>query len=258
MMAALRVATLNIRTSAAPDGRNAWWLRRRSTLAAIRNLDADLIGLQEVHATQLAWLTPHLSDTYEVVSRGRAREDHGERTMVLARRSAVTVRGVEARWYSDTPDQPASRHWGNRLPRFALFTQVEAADRTFTFVATHLDHASAESRAASASALTSWLANDGIAHAAIVVGDTNCAADDPILRPLLDLPMTDALAHLPGRGPQSATFHAWRGSSDGTRMDQVLVGAGWRVESSLIDRARPRGRLPSDHWPVVASIEPTS
>lgn len=252
----MRVATLNIRTSTAPDGRNAWWLRRKATLAAIRGLEADLIGLQEVHATQLAWLTPHLHDEFEMVSRGRAREDHGERTAVLARRSRVSVDGVEARWYSETPDKPASCHWGNRLPRFALLTRVAAEGRSFTFVSTHFDHASGESRAASADALARWLANDGVAHASVVVGDTNCAADDPILRPLLDLPMIDALAHLPGRGPQSATFHAWRGTSDGTRMDQILVGPGWEVTASLIDRARPRGRMPSDHWPVVANLAP--
>ena len=43
----IRVATFNIRNSSAPDGDNAWPVRRNATVAAIELLDADVVGLQD-------------------------------------------------------------------------------------------------------------------------------------------------------------------------------------------------------------------
>jgi endonuclease/exonuclease/phosphatase family metal-dependent hydrolase len=254
----LRVATFNIRTATAPDGIHSWWFRRRATLAAIRALDADLVGLQEVHDAQLSWLTPRLETTYHVVSRGRSTRDRGERTMVLARRDRVVVGDVSARWYADTPDQPGSRGWGNRYPRFVLLARCQVAGLgapPFTFATTHLDHRSDDGRRRSASALARWLAEGADpASAAVVVGDMNCEARDPALADLAALPLHDALDHLPSRGAGAGTFHGFRGGSDGHRIDQILVGSGWAVTSSTIVRERHRRRLPSDHWPVAADL----
>ena len=44
----IRAATFNIRNSSAPDGDNAWPVRRNATVAAIEHLDADVGGLQAV------------------------------------------------------------------------------------------------------------------------------------------------------------------------------------------------------------------
>jgi predicted extracellular nuclease len=49
----LRVATFNIRNSSAPDGDNAWPVRRNATVAAIEHLDADVVGLVGVVPDQL-------------------------------------------------------------------------------------------------------------------------------------------------------------------------------------------------------------
>ena len=52
----------------------------------------------------------------------------------------------------------------------------------------------------------------------------------------------------------AGTHHAWDGAADGTRIDFVLAGGGWEVLSAHVDHSRPGGRLPSDHWPVVADV----
>ena len=75
-----------------------------------------------------------------------------------------------------------------------------------------------------------------------------------VVAPLLAGGLTDALSHLGASGPGAATHHAWDGTADGTRIDHVLVDGAWQVLAARIDRTRPGGRLPSDHWPVVADV----
>ena len=87
-----------------------------------------------------------------------------------------------------------------------------------------------------------------------MVGDLNATAEDPAVARLLAAGLADTLAELGARGPRAATHHAWDGSTDGTRIDFVLAGPRWDVLDARIDHTRPGGRLPSDHWPVVADV----
>ena len=86
------------------------------------------------------------------------------------------------------------------------------------------------------------------------MGDLNATAGDPAVARLVAGGLRDTLAELGERGPQAATHHPWDGSTDGTRIDYVLADDRWDVLGARIDHSRPRGRLPSDHWPVVAEV----
>jgi endonuclease/exonuclease/phosphatase family metal-dependent hydrolase len=87
-----------------------------------------------------------------------------------------------------------------------------------------------------------------------VVGDLNATVADPAVALLLAGGLRDTLPGLGARGPLAATHHAWDGSTDGTRIDHVLVDADWDLLDARIDHTRPGGRPPSDHWPVVAEV----
>jgi endonuclease/exonuclease/phosphatase family metal-dependent hydrolase len=87
-----------------------------------------------------------------------------------------------------------------------------------------------------------------------VVGDLNATAGDPAVATLGAGGLSDTLAGLGERGPQAATHHRWDGSTDGTRIDYVFTDDHWDVLRARIDHSRPGGRLPSDHWPVVADV----
>jgi endonuclease/exonuclease/phosphatase family metal-dependent hydrolase len=50
------------------------------------------------------------------------------------------------------------------------------------------------------------------------------------------------------------TEHSFTGAIDGNRIDYVLVGPGVQVSKAWIGHVRPEGRLPSDHWPVLADL----
>jgi endonuclease/exonuclease/phosphatase family metal-dependent hydrolase len=251
--AALRVASFNVRTGSGLDGRNSWPLRAGACAAAIAGLEADLVGLQEVRRFQerrLARRLPGCAGAGAGRGDGRCR---GERCTVVYREARLRLDAWTVRWFSDTPAAPGSRSWGNQIPRIATLCRFtdRASGRRFGAVNAHWDGASAVSRRRSAEALLGWL-DPWLPW--LVLGDLNATVADPAVALLLASGMRDTLPDLGARGPLAATHHAWDGSTDGTRIDHVLVDAGWDVLDARIDHARPGGRLPSDHWPVLAEV----
>jgi endonuclease/exonuclease/phosphatase family metal-dependent hydrolase len=247
------VATFNIRTGAKPDGRHSWPLRAGACAAAVGGLYADVVGLQEVRLFQERVLERRLPG---YAGAGVGRDDgrgRGERCTVVYRTARLRLEEWTVRWFSDTPWLAASRSWGNPVPRIVTlcrFADLRSGAR-FGLANAHWDGASAASRLRSAEALLRWL---DPALPWLVVGDLNATCEDPSVTLLVAGGLTDTLAELGARGPQAATHHAWDGSTDGTRIDFVLADASWDVLGARIDRCRPGGRLPSDHWPVVADV----
>ena len=251
--ASLRVASFNIRTALGRDGRNSWPFRAGACAKAIAGLTPDIVGLQEVRAFQESGLARRLPG-YAGAGAGRADgRCRGERCTVAYRTSRLRLDAWTVRWFSDTPWAPGSRSWGNPITRIATlcrFADLHTGDR-FGVANAHWDGASPASRLRSAEALLAWL---DPALPWIVLGDLNATARDPAVARLVAGGLRDTLAHLGERGPQAATHHLWDGSADGTRIDYVLVDGDWDVVEAWIDRTRPGGRLPSDHWPVVAEV----
>jgi endonuclease/exonuclease/phosphatase family metal-dependent hydrolase len=252
------VATFNIRTSAAfSDGRNAWWLRRRAAVETIRDLRAEIVGLQEVRPVQLRYLARHLPQ-YDFYGRGRDADSGGEHCPVLVDRNRFEVKSWQVQWLSPAPDEPGSRYPGSPLPR--VVTSVVLVDRDdgqeLVAVNVHLDHVSDRVRALAVQQLALMI--DELDQPVLLFGDFNCNIDDPLLQPLFDRRFRDALDGVPPRGQRAATHHSFSGAIDGDRIDHVFVAPQWQVETAHIDFERPRGRLSSDHWPVVVTLATSS
>jgi endonuclease/exonuclease/phosphatase family metal-dependent hydrolase len=249
----LRVATFNIRTGLKPDGRHSWPFRAGACAAGIAGLDADLVGLQEVRRFQERGLARRLAG-YSGVGVGRDDgRSRGERCTVVWRPSRLHLDAWTVRWFSDTPWVAGSRSWGNPITRFVTLCRFsELVTGELLGVADmHWDGASPRSRQRSAEALLAWL---DPALPWLVIGDLNATVEDASVARLLAAGYTDTLAELGARGSQSATHHDWDGSTSGTRIDHILAGPRWDVLDAHIDHTRPGGRLPSDHWPVVADV----
>ena len=241
----LRVATFNIRNGRAFDRANSWPFRRGATLATLRQLDADVIGLQEVYGFQLRWLLRHLPG-YVAVGDGRNGEGRGERSPLLVRRSAAAVLKADTHWYGGYG--PGSRLAGARFPRIATvaYLAVEPAGPTVQVVNTHLDEASAPNRLSSAEELVT-LIDSQVPH--LVLGDLNARPGSPVLATLLDARLEAAT---PAGG--AGTAHRFRGGTDGPQLDHILVSRHWRIDGCTVATRRTGSRLPSDHWPLVADL----
>ena len=237
------VLTFNIRTDRGLDGRNSWWFRRGATVEAVRAVAPDVAALQEVRRVQLGHLKAGLPE-YGFLSAGRSNgRKRGEHCPILYRHDRFSVTQWDVRWFSE-----------DRSGRIATIARLSdrADGKTFSVASTHLDHRSAETRITSAATLALWVRSS--TGPWIVMGDFNATAVDPSVASLLATGLQDALAHLPTRGTGAATAHAFTGRADGDRIDHVLVSPSWAVVDAAIVRETPGGKLPSDHWPVMARL----
>ena len=246
MATQLRVATFNVRNGRAFDGWNSWPFRRPATTAAIAGLEADVVGLQEVLRFQLSALRTRLP-RYGFVGSGRDDGRRGEHSPVLHDTWSLRLLGHTTRWYGDEPHRPGSRVPGAPFPRIATTCRLALLDGTEVHVtSTHLDSKSAERRLAAVEQLLTWLDPEA---PQIVLGDLNAGPASAVLARLVAGGLRPALD--PDAG---GTSHSFTGRTDGRQIDHVLVRGDIEVVDARVEHPRPGGRLPSDHWPVVADL----
>jgi endonuclease/exonuclease/phosphatase family metal-dependent hydrolase len=243
------VATFNIRNSSAPDGDDSWVLRREATAAAIESLEADVVGLQEVLPDQLEYLRERFAQ-YEIVGAGRDDGVHaGEHSVVMVRPGEWRVESHETRWLSSAPTTPGSVGWDADLTRIATLVRLVHADGTLVGIAnTHYDHMGEIARVESSKLLDKWMAAEPDRHW-VLLGDLNAEPGSAPLKALLATGWLDAVPAEAG-----GTEHAFSGATDHHRIDHILTSKSWQVIDAKVSHYRPGGRLPSDHWPVVATL----
>jgi exodeoxyribonuclease III len=98
--------------------------------------------------------------------------------------------------------------------------------------------------------------------AAAFAGSTHVTpAERSRVQTLLDAGLTDVVAR-PGKGDRPFTYWDYRAGMFhkdlGMRIDYILASAGVSVQDAYVDREARKGKLPSDHAPVVADITVTT
>ena len=246
----LRVATYNIRNVRALDRASLWWRRRGQLAEVLREVDADIWGMQEAYRSQIHWLGYYaLKDDWDDVGEGRGRRGGGEAVPVWVQRDQLEIVEDTTLWYGDTPDRPGSRLAGAGFPRIATLVEIEHLESGAMFVIanTHLDEKSGDLRRQSLTQLAEWLSNDHASMPIIVMGDLNCTLDEAPVAPLLELGLRPVLSA--EDGPTANNF----GRDDEARqIDHIFVSPHWHVTALAIHLDAGHA---SDHYPVVADLE---
>jgi endonuclease/exonuclease/phosphatase family metal-dependent hydrolase len=253
---AVRFMTFNIRfdTLADADAGNRWADRGSSVIETIRRFDPDIVGLQEALPGQLADLQETFVD-YTIFGEPREAGDVGEYVPVLARRDRFEVEQHGDFWLSPTPEMRGSRGWDAGDPRHCTWVQV--ADRSSGQRAgvfnTHLDRWGALARLEASrlivarAALTPDLPT-------VVMGDLNAPEDSEPLTTFRDAGLLDTFRQVHPDRADVQTAHHYTDLSGPSKIDFILCDSRWEVVSAEIIRAPAAGRLPSDHYPVVAVL----
>ncbi|HUP22740.1 MAG TPA: endonuclease/exonuclease/phosphatase family protein [Thermoanaerobaculia bacterium] len=263
----LAVVSFNIRYGTAEDGENHWTRRREMLFALLRELDADLVGLQEALDFQIAEILAAMP-RYAAVGVGR--DDGGgagELSAILFDRERLWVASSGTFWFSDTPAVPGSRSWGNTIPRIATWARfVDRDGSAFWHYNVHLDHQSQPSRVRSTALLADRIAARAPAgEPVLVTGDFNAGEDNAAMTTLLGQAGAASVAAEPPfldtfrvRHPDAVgvgTFSGFDPSrTAGPKIDYVLVQPGAEVLDAAILRWNREGRTPSDHFPVSARV----
>ncbi len=265
------VMSFNIRYGTANDGDNHWTKRREQLFALLRAENPDLIGLQEALRFQVEEI---LAAVPGYAAIGVGRDDgkaSGETSAILFRTSRFHVAQSGTFWFSDMPDTPGTKTWGNRYNRVSSWARFVEHDGTaFTHYNLHLDHESQPSREKSTALLLQRIDARAVpAEPAIVTGDFNAGEGNEALRVLVG-PKGPAAAPAPGASPRFVdTFRVLHpaakevgtfrnfvyGQTSGEKIDYVLVPPGTTVLAAGIVRTSQERRYPSDHFPVVARIQ---
>ncbi len=258
----LTVMSFNIRYGTAQDGDNHWTVRRDQLFDLVRAQNADVIGVQEALDSQIREITA-AAPGYAVVGVGRDdAQAKGEYSAILFRTDRLHVAESGTFWFSDTPEVPASKSWGNNITRICTWARfIDRDGRGFWHYNLHLDHQSQPSRERSTELLRRRIEARAFPREPVVVtGDFNVGEGNPALRALVAsgqtaAPFLDTFRVVHPDERVVGTFTGFKfGQVNGDKIDYVLVQPGTEVLSAGIIRTSRRDRYPSDHFPVVARV----
>jgi endonuclease/exonuclease/phosphatase family metal-dependent hydrolase len=256
----LRVATWNV-----------WWRfgdrwedRQAALLGTLRELDADVVALQEV------WGAAGTTQAHELAGALGGHAAFAEPSYPLAvdaprppEHAGVALGlGLVSRWpVASARRVVAPARGGDRTPVVLAATVAHPAGQLHVVVAClEYDPAHDGDRLAQAQQLADLAtdpARDGPLPV-VVAGDLNAAVDDPVLRPLTAV-LTDTWAAGGGDpGARTAPDESGPAQRD-KRIDHVLVRPGRAGQPVVVDVVRLAGAavdgvLPSDHRAVVCDL----
>ena len=257
----IKVMSFNIRYGKANDGDNRWNKRQALVSETIRMFDPDLLGLQEALPFQCAFLREQFPEL-DFVGRGREVDaDRGEFCAIMFRRQRFEKLAEGHFWLSETPEQPGSKSWDAALPRMVTWVRLRDRDTQteFIFANTHYDHIGRQARQFSSGIIRNWL--EPFSDLPFVLtGDFNSAVGSQPYQRLVqgegdERPLADTYRVIyPRADSQEGTSSRWSGNREGARIDWIVHSSDFSTLNAAIDYHNDRGRYPSDHYPVRATI----
>ena len=175
-------------------------------------------------------------------------------------------------WFSDAPDIPGSRGWGNIIPRTCTWMRLieKESGQPFYFYNVHLDHISQRSRKNSVVLLTDFIHSRPSADPYILTGDFNArekSAPIQYLKGKIPLriktkgsvfnsePLMDTFRVRYPNVRNVATFHGFRRYFFRFKLDYIFVPSSVRVQDAKIIQPQWKKYYPSDHFPLFTHID---
>jgi endonuclease/exonuclease/phosphatase family metal-dependent hydrolase len=251
--------TFNIRVPV-DSGDRSWQQRRGVAASAIAQHLPDVLGFQEMVPGQRGDLLA-AAKIYKSIGDGREKDRSGESCALFYKFDRWDIDGQEQGtfWYSDTPRQAGSRHWGNEWIRICTWARLieRGSGRGVYVYNSHWDF-SGDFHAKAAALLQKFILARGHAQEPVVVmGDFNAAPGSPVFKSWaaaeVALPLRDAwLLKKPGR--PGLTFHDFEGSGK-ERIDYILIRPDDFEVVEIDTERRHQGAVwPSDHFPLWARL----
>lgn len=251
----IQAMSFNIRYGTANDGEDRWAVRKPRTLEALKKRKPDIIGLQEALDFQVEEVRAALPN-YQ--SLGVGRDDgkgKGEFSAIVYDAKRFRALRSDTFWYSETPNVPNSKNWGNNITRICTWAYFQdmRTGKYFYFYNTHLDHQSQPSREKSINLMLERIAARSTADPVLITGDFNVGESNPVAGLVKGKGFVDTFRVLFPNETNVGTFTSWR-EVGRDKIDYVWADSGWEVEKAEIAKDKVKGRWISDHLPVIAWV----
>ena len=170
----LNVMSFNIRRGTKKDGKNHWIFRRDRVCELLNHYRPDVLGLQEALDFQISEISAMLPG-YEKVGMGNLGGSKGLHKAIFYDAARFVPSAEGTFWFSDTPDIPGSKGWGNIIPRTCTWARLieKDSEQAFYFYNVHLDHLSRRSRKNSVVFLTQFIHMRSSPDPFVLTGDFN-------------------------------------------------------------------------------------
>ena len=256
----LEVMTFNLRY-ASEQPPNTWTDRRPVVAEVLAQTAPDIFGTQEGVWQQIKDIAEDCPD-YTWVGLGREGGSRGEFCAIFYLEDDFELMAFDHFWLSDTPEIIGSITWGHHHKRMATWAHFRerATGREFVVLNTHFDHRSELARANSATLIRERITKFAPDLPLIVMGDFNCLAGDsaPYTTLTTASGLVDTWTHAKTRLPDPTpnTFGGYEPpKSEGKRIDWILARNARTIIRAQIVTTEINGQYPSDHFPVMATVE---
>lgn len=256
--APIRFMTFNLRFDTVLDAAagNRWADRRDSVFATLQREQPDVVGFQEALESQLEDLTANLLG-YRGLGKPREVGETAEYVPLFFKTDRFDLNEHGDFWLSPTPDIPGSRGWDTDVPRHCTWARLESKRSRVSFAVfnTHLDVKGEVARLEASKVIVTEAAV-AAELPTVVMGDFNAPEGSPPLETLRAAGFRDTFRVLHPDAEDVQTVHHYSHVPGSFKIDYVMCDERWDVCDAAIVREPAAGRLPSDHFPVVADLIP--
>ena len=253
----------NIRFDNPADGEKSWDNRKDQLVNLIHFYEPDFLGTQEGLRHQLDYIIEQLPYYQWIgVARGNGSMEGEFSALFYDSRRFKLIKDTEQTfWLSDTPSEP-SKGWDAdylRIVTLGMFKDKHT-NKKVTILNTHFDHVGETARLESAKLIVETIQEDYANLPVILMGDFNATPDSEPYQTLTSgsSNLEDAFytSKTPNAGP-SFTFEGFsvKSESEKRRIDYIFTNIILDVKKHAIISSFNDFRYPSDHMPVIATME---
>ncbi len=228
--------------------------RKPLVVKMLRKLQPDTFGLQEAHWDWMSYVIKNMPE-YDYVGVGRDDgKKKGEFSPVFYRKDKYEVLSGDTFWLSETPDTP-SKGWDGACTRVCSYAELRDKEtgRVFIHMNTHLDHIGPVAMIEGAKLIGKRAEQFGDTPI-VLTGDFNVTPDSGPYNAIIAAGFTDTARTAPDTD-EGITYHGFEKPGVGAFIDFVFVKNGVKADSYKIIRDKIDSQLPSDHYPVTATVE---
>ena len=253
-MATYRIISCNVRLDTPNDGEQQFIYRADNLCKRLMELDADVIGFQEVTHKMRPWLIERMPG-YAFVGAGREQDRLGEGSLIAYKQSKFILERLVSDVLSPTPHIPGTTYGADQSKCPRIFSSADLmpleGGTPLRLMNIHTDHLGVNARMLEVDQLMASFSEQNALRPmpTVLTGDFNATPDAPeIVKISTGGIFTDVTADIEG------TFHDFGRLNESAKIDYVFVTHDIKCTAAFAVHEICDGLYLSDHDPVVADI----